>query len=617
MASAEQGKPMDRAQQPAEVAVKQEETAVKKEEAVEQREDSAVKKEEPAVKREGASQGDGKATHAGRPAGSRHRSWGSRNVDVFEKIEQIGEGTYGQVYMAREKATGEIVALKKVRMDNEKEGFPITAIREIKILKNLHHENVIDLKEIVTSEGDGNKDKGSIYMVFEYMDHDLTGLADYPKITFTPPQIKYYMSQMLHGLHFCHKNLVLHRDIKGSNILIGNNGTLKLADFGLARPYSLEGNAKLTNRVITLWYRPPELLLGATKYGPAVDMWSVGCIFAELLSGRPVLPGKNEGEQLDLIFKLCGSPSEAEWPGVSSLPHYGMFKTDRPYKRRLREQFKSLRADELELLDKLLALDPEKRLSAQDALLMDYFYNSPPPSKPCDLPKYEPSHEFQAKKRRQQMRQQREEDAKKQRTHQPGQGQGQGPQHGRPGGQGGGYPGAGAPGMGAQKPSAPAQPHGGHHQVYRSGGGSGLYNQGSAHWSAGPAMPPGGAPPGVAARSGYPNQRVWEGSGGDGGGRPGGSRGGGADLYNRGGLNSLHHTAGGHMDGGGMAAPMAGMVMNPVTAPLDPSAMYMGGVAPGMAPGAAGMYHPPYGGKTSWLPGGSGHPGGSYPPKAE
>ncbi|MBA0709582.1 hypothetical protein Golax_024609, partial [Gossypium laxum] len=256
--------------------------------------------------------------------------WGSRSVDCFEKLEQIGEGTYGQVYMAREIKTGEIVALKKIRMDNEREGFPITAIREIKILKKLHHENVIKLKEIVTSP-DGNKYKGGIYMVFEYMDHDLTGLADRPGMRFSVPQIKCYMRQLLTGLHYCHVNQVLHRDIKGSNLLIDNEGNLKLADFGLARSFSNDHNANLTNRVITLWYRglrewmdhsgdqsartgkdirrapefglqstlrclsrPPELLLGATKYGPAVDMWSVGCIFAELLHGKPIFPGKDE-----------------------------------------------------------------------------------------------------------------------------------------------------------------------------------------------------------------------------------------------------------------------------------------------------------------------------------
>ncbi|XP_055834159.1 cyclin-dependent kinase C-1-like isoform X1 [Solanum dulcamara] len=376
--------------------------------------------------------------------------WGSRSIDCFEKLEQIGEGTYGQVYMARDKQTGEIVALKKIRMDNEKEGFPITAIREIKILKKLQHENVIKLLEIVTSQGpegdepeklgipakkifllvvkflsqclqkltsmnfdfltgsDNNKYKGNIYMVFEYMDHDLTGLADRPGLRFTIPQIKCYMKQLLTGLHYCHVNQVLHRDIKGSNLLIDNEGNLKLADFGLARSFSGDHNANLTNRVITLWYRPPELLLGATKYGPAVDMWSVGCIFAELLFGKPILPGKNEPEQLNKIFELCGTPDEINWPGVSKIPWYSKFKPARPMKRRVREVFRHFDRHALDLLDKMLNLDPSQRICAKDALDGEYFWTDPLPCDPRSLPKYESSHEFQTKKKRQQQRQNEE-----------------------------------------------------------------------------------------------------------------------------------------------------------------------------------------------------------------
>ncbi|RAL53071.1 unnamed protein product [Cuscuta campestris] len=353
--------------------------------------------------------------------------WGSRSVDCFEKLEQIGEGTYGQVFMAREKRTGEIVALKKIRMDNEKEGFPITAIREIKILKKLQHENVIKLKEIVTSQGpegdepvkpDANKYKGNIYMVFEYMDHDLTGLADRPGLRFTIPQIKCYMKQLLTGLHYCHVNQVLHRDIKGSNLLIDNEGNLKLADFGLARSFSGDQNANLTNRVITLWYRPPELLLGATKYGPAVDMWSVGCIFAELLYGKPILPGKNEPEQLNKIYELCGTPDEINWPGVTKIPWYNKFKPSRPMKRRVRETFRTFDRHALDLLDKMMTLDPSQRISAKDALDAEYFWTDPLPCDPKSLPTYEASHEFQTKKKRQQQRQ-NEEMAKRQKLQHP------------------------------------------------------------------------------------------------------------------------------------------------------------------------------------------------------
>ncbi|KAJ3707684.1 hypothetical protein LUZ61_011389 [Rhynchospora tenuis] len=352
-------------------------------------------------------------------------AWGSRSVDCFEKLEQIGEGTYGQVYMAKETRTGEIVALKKIRMDNEREGFPITAIREIKILKKLHHQNVIQLKEIVTSPGpekdeqgrpaEGNKYKGNIYMVFEYMDHDLTGLSDRPGMRFSIPQIKCYMRQLLTGLHYCHVNQVLHRDIKGSNLLIDNEGNLKLADFGLARCFSGDQNANLTNRVITLWYRPPELLLGSTKYGPQVDMWSVGCIFAELLHSKPILPGKNEPEQLRKIFELCGTPDESNWPGVTKMPWYNNLKPAHPRKRCLREVFKNFDPYALDLLEKMLTLDPENRISAKDALDAEYFWTDPLPCDPKSLPTYESSHEFQTKRKRQQQRQQ-EEDGKRQKV---------------------------------------------------------------------------------------------------------------------------------------------------------------------------------------------------------
>ncbi|KAK4792085.1 hypothetical protein SAY86_022520 [Trapa natans] len=357
-------------------------------------------------------------------------SHGSRSVDCFEKLEQIGEGTYGQVYMAREKGTGEIVALKKIRMENEREGFPITAIREIKILKRLNHENVIKLKEVVTSpepekdeqgRPEGNKYKGGIYMVFEYMDHDLTGLADRPGMRFSIPQIKCYMRQLLTGLHYCHIYQVLHRDIKGSNLLIDNEGNLKLADFGLARLVAKDQNANLTNRVITLWYRPPELLLGATKYGPAVDMWSVGCIFAELLQGKPILPGKDEPDQLNKIFELCGAPDDTNWPGVSKIPWYNNFKPTRPIKRRLKDVFRHFDPLALELLERMLTLDPSQRISARDALVAEYFWADPKPCDPKSLPKYESSHEFQTKKKRQQQRQQQGEAAKRQRLQLPSQ----------------------------------------------------------------------------------------------------------------------------------------------------------------------------------------------------
>lgn len=322
--------------------------------------------------------------------------------------------------MARSRDDSSLVALKKVKLEGEREGFPITAIREIKILKSLNHDNVINMKEIVTS-----KNKSSIYMVFEYMDHDLTGLAGREGIKFSIPQIKCYMQQLLTGLNYCHLNNILHRDIKGANLLIDNNGVLKLADFGLARSCALENSRALTNRVITLWYRPPELLLGTQAYGPAVDTWSAGCIFAELLLGKPILQGKSETEQLDLIFKLCGTPTEEDWPGIASLPWAKtILPTKKAYPRRVQEVFRRAPPSARRLVERFLTLDPEKRVTARDALDSDYFWEEPLPCKPGDLPKYEPSHEFQTRKRKQEASRAQEERAR--RAPAPGAGAGYG-----------------------------------------------------------------------------------------------------------------------------------------------------------------------------------------------
>ncbi|KAK9678605.1 hypothetical protein RND81_11G222400 [Saponaria officinalis] len=330
-------------------------------------------------------------------------SYATRSVDCFHKLDLVGHASFGEVYMAKEVMTGETVALKKLKTEDDKEGFPITAVREIKILTKLHHENVIRLKEVVTSD-DKSKYCGNVYLVFEYMDHDLTGLSERPGQRFSIPQIKCYMKQLLSGLDYCHSNKVIHRDIKGANLLLDNNGSLKLGDFGLACSVSHQHKGNYTNRVITLPYRPPELLLGATKYGPAVDVWSAGCVFAELLHGKPIMSGRNEPEQLNKIFELCGSPDESVWPGVSKTPWYNNFKPAKPKRRRLREVFRYFDPDALDLLDRMLTLDPCKRISAKDALGADYFRREPLPCDPKCLPKYESSHEYQTKKRRQQQR---------------------------------------------------------------------------------------------------------------------------------------------------------------------------------------------------------------------
>uniref|UniRef100_A0A0E0C1Z4 [RNA-polymerase]-subunit kinase n=1 Tax=Oryza meridionalis TaxID=40149 RepID=A0A0E0C1Z4_9ORYZ len=295
-------------------------------------------------------------------AGEALRGWTPRRADTFEKLNKIGSGTYSNVYRARDTVSGRIVALKKVRFDNlEPESVKFMA-REILILRKLDHPNVIKLEGLVTS-----RMSCSLYLVFEYMEHDLAGLAASPDVKFTLPQIKCYVQQLLSGLEHCHNNNVLHRDIKGSNLLLDNNGILKIADFGLATFFDPRHKRPMTSRVVTLWYRPPELLLGATDYGVGVDLWSAGCILAELLHGKPIMPGRTEVEQLHKIFKLCGSPSEEYWK-KSKLPHATIFKPQQPYKRCIREAFKDFPPSSLPLVETLLAIDPAERQTATSAL---------------------------------------------------------------------------------------------------------------------------------------------------------------------------------------------------------------------------------------------------------
>ncbi|XP_030893061.1 cyclin-dependent kinase 3 isoform X1 [Leptonychotes weddellii] len=289
----------------------------------------------------------------------------SAAMDVFQKVEKIGEGTYGVVYKAKNKETGQLVALKKIRLDLETEGVPSTAIREISLLKELKHPNIVRLLDVVHSER-------KLYLVFEFLSQDLKKYMDSAAASELPLRlVKSYLYQLLQGVNFCHSHRVIHRDLKPQNLLINELGAIKLADFGLARAFGVPLRT-YTHEVVTLWYRAPEILLGSKFYSTAVDVWSIGCIFAEMVTRRALFPGDSEIDQLFRIFRTLGTPSEATWPGVTQLPDYkGSFP--KWTRKGLEEIVPSLEPEGKDLLMQLLQYDPSRRISAKAALVHPYF----------------------------------------------------------------------------------------------------------------------------------------------------------------------------------------------------------------------------------------------------
>ena len=337
------------------------------------------------------------------------RFFGCSGIKSYEKLGKLGEGTFGEVHKARSRETGRVVALKKILMHNEKDGFPITALREIKLLKMLDHPNVLKLEEMAVerNKGDGRK-RATMYMVTPYMEHDLSGLLENPSVHFTEPQIKCYMLQLLEGLRYLHANKILHRDMKAANLLINNKGILQIADFGLARPYDDdppqpgkgggEATRPYTTLVVTRWYRPPELLLQLRHYTTAIDMWGVGCVFGEMFKGRPILAGNSDLNQAQLIFDLVGSPNDENMPGWSSLPGCEGVTSFHYRPNTLRQVFQEQGSAAISLLGELLKLDWRKRINAMDALEHPYFKNPPLPAQPYDIPRFEDSHELDRRK---------------------------------------------------------------------------------------------------------------------------------------------------------------------------------------------------------------------------
>ncbi|GIY00411.1 cyclin-dependent kinase 1 [Caerostris extrusa] len=287
-------------------------------------------------------------------------------MENYIKVEKIGEGTYGVVYKGKNRKTGKTVALKKIRIENEDEGVPSTALREISSLRELKHVNIVGLLDVLLQDN-------RLYLVFEFLSMDLKKYLDsIPNGKFMDKAlVKSYLYQIIDAILYCHRRRILHRDLKPQNLLIDEKGVIKIADFGLARAFGVPVRV-YTHEVVTLWYRAPEVLLGSPRYSTPVDLWSIGCIFAEMSNKTPLFRGDSEIDQLYRIFRTLGTPNDKIWPGVSEMPD---FKSTFPnWKENSLTVFTSrLGAVGHDLLQGMLVYNPGKRITALEAIKHEYF----------------------------------------------------------------------------------------------------------------------------------------------------------------------------------------------------------------------------------------------------
>lgn len=302
-----------------------------------------------------------------------------RSVDCYERLNFIDEGTYGRVFRARDRSSGDIYALKQVKLAGEREGFPLTALREVSTLLSLRHENVVHVREVVVG---ATMDK--VYMVMEFAEHDVRAALERMPHPYSQSEVKSLLQQILRGVSHMHSQWVVHRDLKTANLLLTAGGVVKVADFGLARRVG-DPSGELTPNVSTLWYRAPEVLLGATEYSSAVDMWSVGCIFAELVLGEALFPGRGELDQISRVFGLIGAPTEKTWPGLNDLPVAQRIALRGPAVSGLPDALRAkshgattpLTGLGVELVAAMLTACPAKRVTAAEALQHPYFDEAP------------------------------------------------------------------------------------------------------------------------------------------------------------------------------------------------------------------------------------------------
>ncbi|XP_078341209.1 cyclin-dependent kinase 17-like isoform X3 [Crassostrea virginica] len=295
---------------------------------------------------------------------------GFGKIESYTKLDKLGEGTYATVFKGKSRLTDNLVALKEIRLEHE-EGAPCTAIREVSLLRELKHANIVTLHDII------HTDK-SLTLVFEYLEKDLKQYMDDCGNIMSMSNVKIFLFQLLRGLAYCHKKQVLHRDLKPQNLLINERGELKLADFGLARAKSIPTKT-YSNEVVTLWYRPPDVLLGSTEYSTQIDMWGVGCIFYEMACGRPLFPGSTVEDELHYIFKILGTPTEENFPGISKNEEFLSYNFSNYESENLINVAPRLDSEGLDLLSTLLLYEAKRRASASEGM-RHAFFNSFGPS---------------------------------------------------------------------------------------------------------------------------------------------------------------------------------------------------------------------------------------------
>jgi len=293
-------------------------------------------------------------------------------MENYRRTQILGQGAYGKVYKGQDIRTGQIVALKRALTTSEEEGIPPTTLREISILKSISEcEFIVKLLDVVSART--RTGKSILYIIFQYLDCDLKSFMintrgkgkGLDKIV-----AKNFFFQLLIGLKHCHNNGIMHRDLKPQNLLIENRKKIKIADFGLSRNFSIPVG-KYTHEVVTLWYRAPEILLGAKSYSTPIDTWSVGCIFGEILTGRPIFCGESEIEQLLAIFKMLGTPNEKNWPGVNAFKDWHEFPQWLP--KKFETIFPKIDGESIDFLKLFLRLNPLKRVTIIEAIHNPYF----------------------------------------------------------------------------------------------------------------------------------------------------------------------------------------------------------------------------------------------------